>query len=90
MSGSTPVGAKVTFRHVERLTQSSLQRIVDCHVAEADALGHSVPEESFCPLNLPNVKATVTEVTSGYEVAIVTDDAAAAKEVLRRAQALTP
>jgi hypothetical protein len=86
--GKRILGAKVTFRHVENLTPQSLQRTVDCHIAQADALGHKVPEEMFCPLNLPNVKATVTAAASGYDVAITTDDPDSAKEVLRRAQML--
>lgn len=87
-NGPHVLGAKVTFRPVQGLTTEGLQRIVDCHVAEADALGHNLPEETFCPLNLPNVKATVTAAPDGFEVAVATDDRAAAKEVLRRAQAL--
>ena len=88
MQGPLLLGAKVTFRHVEGLTVQSLQRIVDCHVAQADALGHEVPEERFCPLNLPDVTAKVTAAGDGYDVAVVTDDEEAAKEVLRRARAL--
>jgi hypothetical protein len=86
--GARLAGAKVTFRRIDDLTPDSLQRIVDCHVAQADALGHAVPEEAFCPLNLPDVKATVTGTPSGYDVAITTDDDEAAREVFRRAQKL--
>jgi hypothetical protein len=89
-NGPHVLGAKVTFRPVSGLTKEGLQRIVDCHVAEADALGHNLPEETFCPLNPPNVKATVAATQEGFEVTITTDDSAAAKEVLRRAQALRP
>ena len=86
--GSRLLGAKVGFRHVDGVTVQAFQEIVDCNVAEANALGHQVTEDAFDPLNLPGVKATVTAAGDGYEVSVVSDDAESAKEVLRRAQAL--
>jgi hypothetical protein len=81
-------GARVVFAKAPFLSRAILQKIIDCHVARADALGHVVPEEAFCPLNLPNVKAVVKEASNGFVVDITSDDRGAAQEVLRRALAL--
>jgi hypothetical protein len=80
-----PDGARVVFNKMPGLSRAMLQKIIDCHVARADAMGHNVPEESYCPLVPPNVKAVVTEAPSGFIVDVTTDDAKAAKEVVRRA-----
>jgi len=81
-------GARVFFGLVQGLSRPRLQQIVDCHVARADAVGHVMPEESFCPLVPPNVKALVRDASDGFVVDVTSDDPEAAREVLRRAQAL--
>jgi len=81
-------GATVTFRAVPGMTTQWLQRIVDCHIARNAALGHDVPEMSFCPLVPNHVSATVSEARGGFAVAVRSDDAATAQEILKRAQAL--
>lgn len=81
-------GARVVFVKAPGLSRAVLQKIIDCHIARADALGHVVPEEAFCPLNPPNVKAVVKEASNGFVVDVTSDDKSAAQEVLRRAQAL--
>jgi hypothetical protein len=82
-------GASVSFRRVRGLSSVRLQRIVDCHIAQAEELDHRVPEESFCPLNPPDVRATVKDSVAGYVINVTSTDPEAAKEVLRRALALT-
>lgn len=85
----TPVlGARVRFHHVGGLTAELLQRIVDCHIARNDALGNDVPEMSYDPLVPAGARATVIEVPHGYVVDVRSDDAAAAREIARRALAL--
>ena len=81
-------GARVVFAKSPGLSRSTLQKIIDCHIARADAMGHVVPEEAFCPLNPPQVKAVVMEASNGYVVDVTSDDRPAAEEVLRRARAL--
>ena len=81
-------GARVFFGLVQGLSRPRLQQIVDCHIARADAVGHDMPEESFSPLVPPNVKALVRDATDGFVVDVTSDDPEAAREVLRRAQAL--
>jgi hypothetical protein len=78
-------GASATFRRVRGLSSEKLQRIVDCHIAQAEELDHRVPEESFCPLNPPDVRATVKDAVEGYVIDVTSTDQEAAKEVLRRA-----
>jgi hypothetical protein len=81
-------GADIVFRAVPGMTVEWLQRIVDCHLARASAVGHEMPEMSYCPLVLKKVKATVTSTGTGFAVAVTSDDPATVKEVIKRANAL--
>ena len=81
-------GADIVFRAVPGLTAEWLQRIVDCHLARASAVGHEMPEMSYCPLVLKNVKATVTSTGTGFSVAVTSEDPNTAKEIVKRANAL--
>jgi hypothetical protein len=85
-----PRGAIVVFKHVPTLTEEHLQKIIDCHVARNDALGHDVPEMSYCPLVPRDVSAKVTSLESGLAVTIESTDKDAAREVRSRALALKP
>jgi hypothetical protein len=82
------VGAVVVFRHVPTLTAAGLQRIVDCHVARADAMGHQVPEMLYCPLMMRDVTASVRDTNEGFEVTIRSNDPESAREILYRAAEL--
>lgn len=82
-------GAVVTFAVVPGLTADSLRRIVDCHLARNAPLGHQVPEMSWCPLVPNQVAATVmTGADWRLAVTITSSDPDAAREIVRRAQAL--
>jgi hypothetical protein len=81
-------GAVVTFRAVPGMTAQRLQRLVDCHLARNAALGHQVPEMPYCPLVPKGVTATVTTSSTGFAVAVQSDDVDTANEVLRRARIL--
>lgn len=81
-------GATITFRAVPGMSAEWLQRIVDCHIARNAVLGHDAPDMSFCPLQPNGVTAQVTPTAGGFAVAVMSDDPDAAREVLRRAQAL--
>jgi hypothetical protein len=90
--GKTPaetVGVVVTLRAVPGLTAEWLQRIVDCHIARASALGHVVPEMPNCPLVPNGVTATVSSTGDGFAVEIRSTNRATAAEVLARAERLT-
>lgn len=82
-------GAIVVFKPVPTLTAEHLQKIIDCHIARNDALGHNVPEMSYCPLVPRDVSAKVTPTGEGFSVTILSTDSDAAREVRLRAQALT-
>ena len=82
------VGAVVEFRAVPGLTAEWLQRMVDCHIARNAALGNAVPEMPDCPLVPKGATAQVTSTGAGFSVAIRSDDPAAAKDILARAQRL--
>jgi hypothetical protein len=84
------VGATVVFRAVPGMTAEWLQRVVDCHLARAAAVGHDMPEMSYCPLMLKGVKAKVTSAGNGFAVNLSGDDADAIAEIKKRAQALAP
>lgn len=80
-------GAVVVFRAVPGMTAQWLQRVVDCHLARNAALGHDVPEMSYCPLVPKGVTASVTPGQAGFAMEIRSDDSETAKEILRRAEA---
>jgi hypothetical protein len=82
-------GARVFFRAVSGLSAPKLRRIVDCHIAQAEELDHRVPDETFCPLNPPEVRAVVRDARDGYVIDVTSADPEAAAEVLRRALELT-
>lgn len=81
-------GADVVFKAVPGLTAEWLQRIVDCHIARASAVGHNMPEMDYCPLVLKNVTAQVSSTGTGFAVAVTSDNPETAKEIIRRADAL--
>ncbi len=81
-------GAVITFRALPGMTPQWLQRVIDCHLARNAALGHEVPEMPNCPLVPKNVTAQVTATSTGFAVAVRSDDVDTAREVLRRARML--
>jgi hypothetical protein len=83
-----PLGVRVGFKSVPGLTAGRLQRLVDCHMARAAALGHSVPEMPDCPLVPKGVRANVATTTAGLVVEIRSDDPRAARESVARAMRL--
>jgi hypothetical protein len=84
------VGATVVFRAVPGMTAEWLQRVVDCHLARAAAVGHDMPEMSYCPLMLKGMKAKVTSTGNGFAINVSADDATTIAEIKKRAQALAP
>ena len=82
------VGAVVVFRAVPGMTAQWLQRVVNCHLARAAAVGNRMPEMDYCPLVLKNVHARVTPVSDGFEVEITSEDPATVAEIEKRAEAL--
>lgn len=82
------VGSTIVFRAVPGLTAEWLQRVVDCHLARAAAMGHEMPEMSYCPLELKGVKAKVTSTGSGFAVNVSSDDAVTVAEISKRSLAL--
>ncbi len=81
-------GASVVVRAVPGLTQEYLQRTLDCHLARNAAMGFAMPGMAFCPLSVKGARASVESAGNGFRVEIRADDPDAAKEVLKRAQAL--
>ncbi len=82
------VGVIVTVRAVPGLTAEWLQRLVDCHLARAAALGNSMPEMAHCPLVPRGVeRAVVTSASGGFAVEIHTNPEAL-PDVRRRAESL--
>lgn len=82
------IGARIVFRAVPGMTAEWLQRLVDCHVARAAAVGHAMPEMSYCPLVPKGIKATVSSVGNGFAVDVSASDAATIAEIKKRAEAL--
>lgn len=87
-TSSVVAGATVTFRAVPGLTAEWLQHEMNCHLARAASVGFNMPEMSYCPLELKGTKATVHSAGDRLAVAVESDDADTAKEILTRSQAL--
>ena len=83
-------GASVRFHQLEKLSGDWLQHVINCHLARDNALGHDVPEMSYCPLVPRGASATVTDIPHGYVVEVTSADPDAAREIARRAMALKP
>ena len=79
------IGATVTFRAVPGMTAEWLQRVIECHLARNASVGHVVPGMPDCPLVPTGVTARVSSTGSGFAVAIRSDDADTAREILARA-----
>jgi len=87
-SSSEREGAVFAFRVVPGMTAPSLQRVVDCHLARNDAMGHVAPDMAYCPLVPPNVKAVVKSTPAGLAVEVSSEDHASIADIARRATAL--
>jgi hypothetical protein len=79
------VGVTVVFRAVPGLTAEWLQRVMDCHVARAAAVGHDLPEMAYCPLVPNGAKAKVTSAGNGFAVNVFADNAATIAQIKQRA-----
>jgi len=82
------VGARAFIRPVPGLTAEWLQRIVDCHIARAAAVGHDMPEMSYCPLVLREVTASVSSAGNGFIIEVQSNDPKVVEEIVRRMNAL--
>ncbi len=82
-------GARVTFRAVPGMTPEWLQRVVDCHLARNAVIGDDAAM-SFCPLAVPHASASVRSTGNGFAVDVTSDDQGSAKEIVKRAWALSP
>jgi hypothetical protein len=78
------VGATVVFRAIPGMTAEWLQRLVDCHVARAAAVGHDMPEMSYCPLALRGITAKVTSTGTGFAVNVSSEDPKTIHELQKR------
>lgn len=83
-----PAGAAVVFGPVPGLTATTLERIVECHLARYAALGFDQSENTDCPLNVRGASAIVRTLPDGLAVEITSTDAAGALEISRRVRAL--
>jgi hypothetical protein len=81
-------GATITFRAVPGMTAEWLQRVLDCHLARAAAVGHDMPEMPYCPLVPKGVTAAVSRVDKGFDVDVSSDDPDVAREILARSRTL--
>jgi len=82
------VGSTVVFRALPGMTAEWLQRVVDCHLARASAMGHQMPEMDYCPLELKGVKAKVSSAGNGFAINVSADDDATVAEIKKRAEGL--
>jgi hypothetical protein len=87
-STTKEVGVTVVFRAVPGLTAEWLQRVVDCHLARAAAMGHQMAGMEYCPLELKGVKAKVSSAGNGFAVNVSADDVATVAELKKRGAAL--
>jgi hypothetical protein len=77
------VGAQVLVQAEPGLTAEWLQLTIQRHMAQMGAMGME-----DCALGMKDVRVSVESAGSGFAVKITGDNAAQAKEILRRAQLL--
>ena len=82
----TEIGARAVFRALPGVTAEWLQRVADCQIARAAAVGYEMPEMSYCPLALRGVKAHVSSTGSGFAMDVTTSDPEVGKEIIVRMQ----
>lgn len=82
------VGSTVVFRALPGLSAEWLQRVVDCHLARAAAVGHEMPEMPYCLLVPKGAKAKVVSAGNGFAVNVFAEDSATVAEIRKRADAL--
>lgn len=85
----TEVGARAVFRALPGLTAEWLQRVVDCQIARAAAVGYDMPEMTYCPLALREVKARVSSTGNGFAVDVTSTKPDVGKQILLRMQEAT-
>ena len=83
-------GARVRFRHVDGLSADWLDHLVECHLARDEVIGPDGPDTKDSPLAVEGAHVHVGADGTGYFVEVRSDDASAASEIARRAQALRP
>jgi len=85
-SSALPIvrGAIISVRQSPGLSVAALQRIADCHLAEATA--RQEPWMNTCPAFVAGATASVRHEDGRFVVVIRSTDDAAAAEILRRAQ----
>lgn len=84
-------GAKVWFRKVPGLTVEWMRQDIACQQARAAVMGQNESFQSYCPLMLPGVTATVEDTDKGILVVLRARTEDVATAVLGRAQnACTP
>jgi hypothetical protein len=81
-------GAVFTFRAVPGMTAEWLQRVVDCHIARNNAMGHLAADMEYCPLVPANVRAVVKPTAGGFAVEVSSGNRASVADILVRANAL--
>lgn len=84
-------GARVWFRKVPGLTVEWMRKDIACQQARAAVMGEDESFQSYCPLMLPGVTATVEDTARGLLVVLQAEREDVATAVLARAQnACTP
>jgi hypothetical protein len=84
-------GARVWFRKVPGLTVEWMRKDISCQQARAAVMGDDETFQSYCPLMLPGVIATVEDTPRGLLVILRAEREDVAGAVLARAQnACTP
>lgn len=79
-------GARVWFRKVPGLTVEWMRKDIACQQARAAVMGESEEFQSYCPLVLGDVTATVEDTTRGILVILRSEREDIASAVLARAQ----
>ncbi len=84
--GKTIVGVKTVFKKVRGLSLQWMTRAVKCHKSRAAAAGYKMAYMTYCPLMLPDTKATVAESPAGLVVTITSPRSEMAAAALGRAR----
>jgi len=82
-----PAGVAVYLRSAPGLTEQSLERVLQCHLAHHAVVG----DQGFAkpsPLFVEDARIALSTTTDGFRVAITAREASAAREIIEKARML--
>jgi hypothetical protein len=82
-----PAGVAVYLRAAPGMTEQSLGRVLECHLAHHAVVGDRVADRTS-PLFVDDARVALSATGDGFRIAITARDVTAARQIIERARAL--